>query len=740
MTRTCTTARRVGLAVLVGLLMGSAIATPARGDATGEACFDAGIAEVEALLAKEWWPQGQSALAKLLESHKDEAYVKVRRLEIEDLARRLAFGRAFPPPKPRDVLSGKVLSYFAPTGKIRVKYTPDTAADFDVVRGKLMVLPVRFKGPFTLTVKGKRYPIDPKDCPQVLVGMEPDPKTLRPQAWRIAFGSSPQEDGRRREWMPVEIVHYDGKKEETIERAEKYYAKPGARYKLVVTMMKTKLTASVNGRSIGKARKPDDIYGQIAFVSKTWTEALVEGTVEPSWVQGQIDTIVQANLEAFRASYDPKEILPAWLLESKVTPRPHVARKQDRYPGDLSPPARDRLGRIVSKIDAGDGLGALLALEELDEGSVPPAARAFVAARAEWTVGRLPEALKEVRASLELEPTFLPARLLEGHLLAAGGDWDDAAAAFAQAMGEHPESPLAYEEAAVAALRHGRPEAVAKIAYAATAKRAGSPKLGAYQRAALKADRGPTWARVYDHESEHYHVFSDMDHATCREAARKLELANRAFRDTLPFKGEDDDRKFKVYLFGGRAGFDTYQADLGILGSKLSPSVAGLYNTWLKQLLIWNLPRRDAMMRTVKHEGFHQYLDRFLDDPPVWFNEGMAEYYELGEPSGRTLRLGQVEMNHVAVLASKPRIPLATFLFMSPQSFYKAAPLSYAQAWALIHMLRHGDLKYRGRYAQLIKDLETMPGHRAVLKALPPTELDRIEKDLDRYLRKLAKP
>ena len=725
------------LVAAVGILV---FARTSAGESTPEEAFDEGVAEVEALLAKEWWPQGQEALEKLLEAHRNETYVKVRRLEIEDLARRLAFGRAYPPPKARDVLSGKVLSYFAPTGKIRIKYTPETADDFQVVRGSLLVLPVRFQGPFTLTVKGKQYPVDPKDCPQVLVGMEADPKTLRPQAWRIAFGSTPQEDGRRREWMPVEIVHYDGDEEDTIERAEKYYAKPNAPYKLVVTMMKSKLTAAVNGRSIGKARKPDEIFGQVAFQSKTWTEALVEGTVEPSWVQGQIDAIVQKNLEAFRAEYDPKDLLPAWLLASTVTPRPHLARQEDRYPGELSRPARDRLAKITRLIDAGDGLGAVLALEALAEDDVPPAARAFVAARAWWTVGRLPQALQDARACLERAPDFLPARLLEGHLLAALGQSDDAQAAFAKAMAEHPDHPLAYEEAAVSALRHGRPEAVAPIAHAAAEHKAASPKLAAFQRAALKADRGPTWARVYDHESENYHVFSDMDHATCREAARTLELAHRAFEDTLAFPAPSDGRKFKVYLFGGRAGFDTYQQDLGILGHTLSPGVAGLYNTWLKQLLIWNLPRRDLMMRTVQHEGFHQYLDRFLDQPPVWFNEGMAEYYELGEACGTTLRLGQVELNHVALLRSRPLIPLATFLHMAPKQFYAAAPLSYAQAWALVHMLRHGDMPYRNRYAKLVKDLTTQPAYEALLKALPPTELDKVEKDLDRYLRKLAKP
>ena len=88
------------------------------------------------------------------------------------------------------------------------------------------------------------------------------------------------------------------------------------------------------------------------------------------------------------------------------------------------------------------------------------------------------------------------------------------------------------------------------------------------------------------------------------------------------------------------------------LGS-VHPHTKGLYSPSLKQLLVRNLSDQQDMLETVRHEGFHQYLDRFLDNPPVWFNEGMAEYYELGEERGRTLRLGQVDMNHVATLRSR---------------------------------------------------------------------------------------
>ena len=63
----------------------------------------------------------------------------------------------------------------------------------------------------------------------------------------------------------------------------------------------------------------------------------------------------------------------------------------------------------------------------------------------------------------------------------------------------------------------------------------------------------------------------------------------------------------------------------------------GLYSPALKQLLIWNQPNRKKMLETVRHEGFHQYLDGVMSDPPPWLNEGLAMYYEALPPAGTTI-------------------------------------------------------------------------------------------------------
>ena len=47
-----------------------------------------------------------------------------------------------------------------------------------------------------------------------------------------------------------------------------------------------------------------------------------------------------------------------------------------------------------------------------------------------------------------------------------------------------------------------------------------------------------------------------------------------------------------------------------------------MYSPLLKQLLIWNTPDSDRMIRTARHEGFHQYLDARMADRRVGSTRG----------------------------------------------------------------------------------------------------------------------
>ena len=168
-------------------------------------------------------------------------------------------------------------------------------------------------------------------------------------------------------------------------------------------------------------------------------------------------------------------------------------------------------------------------------------------------------------------------------------------------------------------------------------------------------------------------------------------------------------------------------------------NAAGLYSMLLKQLLIWNLPNREMMLRTVRHEGLHQYLDRFLPNIPVWFNEGLAEYYEHGHRVAGKLYFGRPSRQHLEVLSKHPPLPLEVFLRLPARDFYRGGVPRYAQAWAFMHMLRHGGAHRQKLFKQLLADLETMPAHEALEKAFGDMDMAKLDEEFRAHLVELAK-
>ncbi len=255
---------------------------------------------------------------------------------------------------------------------------------------------------------------------------------------------------------------------------------------------------------------------------------------------------------------------------------------------------------------------------------------------------------------------------------------------------EFPNQPEAWRNLAIYELLLGRLDAAQSTCDAAIAAGIPSAALDELPSMVVKARAGPEWKRVFSHESTNYVVKSDIDQETCVAASKVLEESYRSYRQRLSPVAGIEKRKFTVFLFSGKAGYLDYAKNT----LRDTPaSTAGLYSSLLKQLLIWNVPDRADMFLTIRHEGFHQYLDRLTDDPPIWFNEGMAEYYELADLYGGEWKEGQRNADHVARIRDSIEtwVPLETLLDMDPETFQgKDVHWHYAESWAVVHYLRQG--------------------------------------------------
>ena len=736
-------ARFVVPALAALLLLAAPLGTARGGDpapAVDEPAFLDALKQAKGLLADGRGTAGLELVKKTLELHQEKDYVRAKRSDLEDLVRRLAFRTECPPPEPKSLVKGELRRYIPMTGDIEIHYRAGAPTDFET-HDRNLVFPARFRGPFTVTIKGDSYPALVEEVPVVEVGMEKDPKTGRVQGWAVAFGIAPYVQGSQKVWVPPRILAVDGEKKTEVATSKLEPARPRRPYRLDVQVTSGRVAALIDGAPLGSAPKPDGVFGYAILKVSGWSEIVIAGRAEPSWIQTKVDAIVDGKRGAFEKGYDVHRYLPDWLYAK--------APAVQRLPGTSEiPPALKGLSPellaehlvATALILAGDYKGALDAAEAMKAKGAPEGVTALLAAQALVGLEEPGRALVEVDKALAATPGEMTAVLLKAGILRRLGRLEDLAATLKVVTDSPTAGADAFETACFLLLLGGRLEEARAVAETAARRGLRTPGLETLGRVLVTAQNGPAWPKTYEYKSTNYRIVSDIDPDTCRRSALLLEDALVDFRINVRSLRDEPKRLYTVYLFSGRAGFQRYLADSTIRGGRAPENVAGLYSPILKQLLIWNLPTRDEMMKTIRHEGFHQYLDRLLPDPPVWLNEGLAVYLEVVPKPGAELHLERPRPDYLDILKGMRLVPLKDFVRITPAAFYAEGLKSYAEAWLFVHMMRHGTTKHRDYFRSLLQRLETSAGPDAVHAVFDDAALTALDADLKLYLASMTKP
>lgn len=142
----------------------------------------------------------------------------------------------------------------------------------------------------------------------------------------------------------------------------------------------------------------------------------------------------------------------------------------------------------------------------------------------------------------------------------------------------------------------------------------------------------------------------------------------------------------------------------------------------------------------IYHEYVHLLIDNTSGNVPVWFNEGLAEYYStFGIQEDRKVRLGELHPYHLDTLRAEKLLPLRTLFAVDPYSPYynegSKRGMFYAESWALVHYLIQSNSGQR--LPQLAKFLELIKADRPIEDAFKQAfqiEVEVLEKELKKYV------
>ncbi len=193
----------------------------------------------------------------------------------------------------------------------------------------------------------------------------------------------------------------------------------------------------------------------------------------------------------------------------------------------------------------------------------------------------------------------------------------------------------------------------------------------------------------------------------------------------------------RVYIFPSARRFAPYRESAldvkneNITGVFVSTSSGGNF-------ILLQSDADSGVDRVVYHELTHQFVANTTAGLPLWFNEGMAEYYSTFRTVGEATHIGRPVEEHVRWLRSEKLIPLRELFattYSSP-TYNEAARAGafYAQSWALVHYL----MTDPERRAQLGRFLNLLGGGKSVDEAFAGAfgmEFNALEQALRAYIR-----
>lgn len=251
--------------------------------------------------------------------------------------------------------------------------------------------------------------------------------------------------------------------------------------------------------------------------------------------------------------------------------------------------------------------------------------------------------------------------------------------------------------------------------------------------AAVRAQAADRWTMV---RTRNFTLIGNASEKDIRTAGNRLEQFRAVFGLLLPDLKLTSATPTRVIVFKSDAAYHPYKVGSNIAGY-FQPGDDVNYITLTTERTGGHHP-----YRTVFHEYVHLLLRNTMGSTiPVWFDEGLAEYYSTFEISdnNRKVTLGNPLQNHVQYLRESTYLPLRTLFTVDRKSSYynesRQMNMFYAESWMLTHYLLQGDKQERR--AQLTRFVELLRSGTKIETAFQESfqlDLDTFESSFKAYI------
>lgn len=252
-----------------------------------------------------------------------------------------------------------------------------------------------------------------------------------------------------------------------------------------------------------------------------------------------------------------------------------------------------------------------------------------------------------------------------------------------------------------------------------------------------------TWTSV---RSKNFFLVGNASEREIKQVATRLEQFRDVFTRLLPRANFNVPVPTTVVVFKSDSSYKPYKP----LYQGKPANVAGYFQPGpdVNYITLTTEQADENTYDVIFHEYVHLLVNNTLANTPLWFNEGLAEYYSTFDVTDDDKKawIGKTKSYHLRLLREQKLLPLQTlFAVDHNSSLYNERnkqSIFYAESWALVHYLLLGN---NGEHAkQLTRFLDMLAGggtrvEDAFQQAFQ-TDFATIEKELRQYIQRDTHP
>lgn len=235
-----------------------------------------------------------------------------------------------------------------------------------------------------------------------------------------------------------------------------------------------------------------------------------------------------------------------------------------------------------------------------------------------------------------------------------------------------------------------------------------------------------------------YYVIGTCNKVFLKRVAIRMTNIFKEYQKQLNF-AEKITSRFVIKVFDSEVAYNAAGGPRG--------SAAYFYPAKMELVAFYSEDEKQTMS-SLYHEGMHQFLHFYVPDPPLWFDEGLAQYFETSIPTSSGYKTGVVYKDAVKYLNDRARVfknypSVEAIIKMERSDFYDPyrprRSTNYATAWALTHlMIKSRNSKVRQLYVDyfyLLRDGKTY--REANKEVFGKFNMGVLQKVFEKYVKRL---